>query len=114
MNRNSGNLVILKKFLISETERFDEISIINSSIHDNVVRQILGLVENEIMETEVDDQHSTELWETLNGFQRLCGSEIKDRSATPPVTHCIDIDDSAPIKQKPYRLSYSLKQEVIK
>ena len=50
------------------------------------------------METELDDQHSIEHWETLNGFQRLCGSEIKDRSATPPVTHCIDIDDSAPIK----------------
>ena len=46
-----------------------------------------------------------ELWKFLNNFQGLSGSETKDISTTTLVTHYIDNGDSAPIKQKPYRLS---------
>ena len=65
-----------------------------------------------MLKAGLDGHKDMELRKILNNFQELFGLATKDISTTPLVTHYIDTGDSAPIKQKPCRLSYNQKEEV--
>ena len=68
----------------------------------------------DLLEVKLDFSEKQKLDSLLNGYRDVSAANPSDLGSTSTVQHYIDTGDSPPIRQRPYRISQDVKQEIDK